>query len=93
MLRRLGQSLQIALPREIVQELHLHKDDYLDVRRMGTHIVLEPISLVPRGQAYFHTPEWQKEEKKAEEDIQKGRVTHTKNAKELMQKLKGKRAL
>lgn len=40
------------------------------------------------GQEYFWTEEWQKEDAEADEDIKAGRVSKTKNVKELIQKLK-----
>jgi len=89
MLRKIGQNFQIALPREIVNRLHLHVNEYIDIQLLNQKIVLEPQILVPKEQAYFYTPEWQKDEKTAEEDIKKGRVTKTKNLKELRKKLDG----
>ena len=87
MLRKIGQSYQIAIPRQIVKRLGLKVHDYVDVRVTTRLIVLEPQVLVPKDQAYFYTPEWQKDERKAAEDIRKGRVTKTKHLKELFEKL------
>ncbi|MBU3933955.1 MAG: AbrB/MazE/SpoVT family DNA-binding domain-containing protein [Candidatus Omnitrophica bacterium] len=89
MLRKLGQNYQFALPKEIVTRLHLHINDYLDARVQGTKIILEPQIVIPKDQAYFYTPEWQKEETQAQEDIKKGRVTKTKGTKELFKELDG----
>jgi len=49
---------------------------------------MEPQMVIPKDQAYFYTSDWQKDEQKASEDIKKGRVTKTKNVKELFKKLK-----
>jgi len=87
MLRKLGQNYQIALPREVIKTLRLHINDYLDIRVKDKKIVLEPQLVIPKDQAYFYTPEWQKEEAEAHEDIKKGRVTKTKNTKELFKKM------
>ena len=87
MLRRIGQSYQVAIPRQISKRLGLKVDDYLDVRVENHRIILEPQVLVPKDQAYFYTPEWQVDEHKASEDIRKGRVTRTKSLKELFEKL------
>jgi len=89
MIRKLGQSYQVALPKEVVERLRLKVNDLLDVRTEAGKIILEPQIAVPKDQAYFYTPEWQKEEKKASEDIRKGRVTKTKNLKGLFKKLDG----
>ncbi len=87
MLRKLGQNYQIALPRQIVALLHLNLNDYLDIKVKDNKIVIEPQVMIPKDQAYFYTPEWQKEEIEAHEDIKKGRVTKTKNLKELFGEL------
>jgi len=87
MLRKLGQHYQIALPKEIVETLHLHINDYLDIKLEDNMIIIEPQLVIPKDQAYFYTPEWQKEEANAHQDIQKGRTTKTKNINELFEKL------
>lgn len=87
MLRKLGQNYQIALPVQIVKLLHLMANDYLDITVKDKKIILEPQAVIPKDQAYFYTPQWQKDEIKAEQDIKKGRVTKTKNLQELFKKL------
>ncbi len=87
MLRRLGRSYQIAIPKNVVAELGLAVNDYLDVRLESGKIVLEPQALVPRDQAYFFTRDWQEDEKKASQDIRKGRVTKTRSVEALIDKL------
>ena len=89
MLRKLGQNYQIALPKEVVKTLNLEANDYIDIRIEDNKIILEPQLVIPKDQAYFYTAEWQKEEATADEDIKKGRVTKTKNLKELFNKLDG----
>ena len=87
MLRKLGKSNQIALPKKILNNLKLKENDYLDVYVEDNKIILEPKILIPKEQAYFYTKEWQIDETAAEEDIKKRRVTKTKNLEELFQEL------
>ena len=87
MLRKLGQNYQIALPKEIVERLHLKVNDYLDIEIMDNKVVIEPQVLIPKDQAYFYAPEWRKEEAEAAKDVAEGRTTKTKNLKELFKKL------
>ena len=89
MLRKIGSNYQIAVPRELVKTLRLRVNDYIDIRVEDRKIVLEPQVFVPKDQAYFYTPEWQKEERTAHEDMEIGRVTKTKNLKGLFKKLDG----
>lgn len=88
MLRKIGQNFQIALPREVVKALYLQVNDYVDIGVKDNKIILEPQLVLPKDQAYFYTADWQKEEAEANEDIKAGRVTKTKNLKELFKKLK-----
>lgn len=55
----------------------------------GSKAILKPSLSIPRDQAYFYTPEWQKEELKANQDIKRKKawVTKTKSLKELLRKL------
>jgi len=48
---------------------------------------MEPQIVMPKDQAYFYTSQWQKDEAKAADDIKKGKVTKTKNTKELFKEL------
>lgn len=87
MLRKLGQNYQVAIPKEVIENLHLHINDYLDIKTENNKIILEPQVIIPKDQAYFYTPEWQEEEANATEDIKKGRVSKTKDLKELFKEL------
>lgn len=87
MLRKVGQNFQIAIPKEIVNALSLHINDYLDFEVKDNKIIMEPQVVIPKDQAYFYTSEWQKEDREAAEDIKKGQVTKTKNLKDLFKEL------
>jgi len=87
MLRKLGQNYQIALPREIAHLLKLRINDYLDIELKGNKIIIEPQMMVPKHQAYFYIPEWQKDEAEATNDIKQGKTTKTKNLKQLLKEL------
>ena len=69
-----GSKNQVTLPKEVVEGSHLSAGDPLEVTVEDGRIVLSPQVHVPKDQAYFWTPEWQAEEKAAEEDIAKGRL-------------------
>lgn len=87
MLKRVGQSLQVAIPKAMADRLGLHVNDYLDIRVEGLKIIMEPQVVVPKDQAFFYTKEWQEDEKKADDDIKKGRVTRSKNLQDLFRQL------
>lgn len=87
MLRKLGKSNQVAIPKNIMETLHLTVDDYLDIYIEDNRIILEPKVVIPKDQAYFFTEEWQRDEQLAEKDIQEKRVTKTTNLDELFEEM------
>jgi len=54
------------------------------------HIVLTPKKLIDASQAYFWTEEWQRGERKADEDIKAGRVKEFNSVAEALQYLEDK---
>ena len=87
MLRKLGKSNQVAIPKQIVSNFGLKQDDYLEIYVENNKIILEPKVLVPKDQACFFTEEWQEDERKAAKDIREGNITKTKNLKGLFKKM------
>ncbi|MBI4054738.1 MAG: AbrB/MazE/SpoVT family DNA-binding domain-containing protein [Elusimicrobia bacterium] len=49
MLRKIGSSYQVALPREVVRRLKLKPQDLLEIRIQGGKIVMEPQVSVGRS--------------------------------------------
>ena len=85
-LRRNG---QITLPSEVRRRMHASEGDvFVAEVRTPDEIVLRKKSLVDASQAYFRTDEWQRGEREAQEDIQRGRVKRFRSAKALISDLK-----
>ena len=59
MLRKLGKNYQIAIPREIIRDLGLKQEDYMDLYISENKVILEPKVLIPKDQAYFYSEQWQ----------------------------------
>lgn len=91
MLKKVGVNGQITIPKEFMKKLGLHHDDLIDIHIENSKLIVEQKMAIPKDQAYFFTPEWQKDEKEAEEDIKAGRVTKTKDLEELFDILDGKK--
>ena len=90
-LAKLTSSGQVSLPKEIRTKANMQPGDFVEVE-LGEegHIILTPKKLVDSNQAYFWTEEWQKGERKADEDIRTGRVKRFKSAAEAVEHLEGK---
>ena len=82
-LTKLTSGGQVTLPKEIRTKTNMQPGDFVEVKLDEEgRIVLTPKKLVDASQAYFWTEEWQKGERKADEDIKAGRVKRFKSAAE-----------
>lgn len=88
MVGRIQKNFNLTLPKTIRARLHLDTGDFITFIILKEGILLKPKKLIDSTQAYFWTKEWQKEELEAEEDIKAGRVSKTKNVKQLIRQLK-----
>ena len=65
----------MTIPHEFVEALNLKEDDTIQYRLEDGKIVFVPMISIPKDQAWFWTEEWQKEERKVEQQIREGRLT------------------
>lgn len=72
---KVSQKYQITLPDEAFKKLGIKSGDFLDARVQDDALILVPSKLVPRDQAWFWSPEWQRGEREADEDIVDGRLS------------------
>lgn len=71
---KIGKKHQITIPKEVFEKLNLEEGEYLEVKAEEGKVVLVPQQLVPKDQAWFWQKEWQKKERKADEDIGEGKL-------------------
>jgi AbrB family looped-hinge helix DNA binding protein len=90
-LTRLTSGGQITLPKKIRDKTNIQPGDFVEVNldKEG-RIVLIPKKLVDADQSYFWTEEWQKGERKADEDIKSGRVKKFKSSADAVKYLENK---
>lgn len=87
MLTKLRGKSQITLPIEIVKQLNLNPGDNLDITIEDDKIIVKPVLIIDRSQAWFWSKEWQQKELEVEEDIKADRIHHAKDVNELIRKL------
>jgi AbrB family looped-hinge helix DNA binding protein len=81
---------QVTVPKEIRLRTNMEPGDFVEVSLDEEgHIILTPKKLVDASQAYFWTEEWQKGERKADEDIRAGRVKQFESAADAVKYLEG----
>lgn len=64
----------LTLPAEVREQLGLREGDQVEFTVDDDQLVITPVRVVPRSQAWFWTPEWQAAEQEADADRAAGRV-------------------
>ncbi len=85
---KIRDNSQITIPKNIMDKLDLKKGDTISIELRDDEIVLKPVVIIDKSQAWFWKKDWQKEEKEAEEDIKAGRVKTFHNTDDLRKDLK-----
>ena len=87
MIVQLRNRSQVTIPSEIIKKLQLKNGDNIDVTLEDNKIVIKPVLIIDRDQAWFWSKAWQKEELEVESDI-KSEKTYTANGvSDLMEQL------
>jgi AbrB family looped-hinge helix DNA binding protein len=84
MITQIRGKAQLTIPKEIIKQLNLKTGDHINVEIENGTLVLKPVVMIPKEQAWFWSKEWQAGEKEAEADIKAGRITEEMDVKETM---------
>jgi len=87
MLVNLKQKSQLTIPKGFVKRLKLRIGDKLEIEEMEGKLVITPVVVVPKDQAWFYSPEWQKKEQEVDKQKKEGKVHKASSKKELFKKL------
>jgi antitoxin MazE len=72
-LTKVTRNGQVTIPAQLRRAVDIELGDYIEVTVQGDGLLLTPKKLIDKSQAYFWTEEWQKGERRADEDIKAGR--------------------
>jgi len=78
---KVARNYQITLPREIREKCNLKEGDLVNFEIRDSEIVLNPVCVVKKDQAFFFKPGWQGMVKKSEEEIKRGSCKTYRSAK------------
>lgn len=87
MLVEFKQKSQVTIPNEIVKKLELKAGDKLDIKEEDGRLIITPVVVIPKDQAWFYSPAWQAMEKKVDKQKEEGKVHSANNAEELFKDL------
>jgi AbrB family looped-hinge helix DNA binding protein len=85
---RIGAKRQVTIPSRISRALRLKKGDHLMMRLAGGRVEMIPVSLIPKDQLWFWTPEWQAKEREVDEALARGEFKEASTVEELLKELK-----
>ena len=71
---KIQNKYQITLPKAVRESFDLKIGDYIEIDKNDGNILLRPVSVIPKDQRYFHTPEWRKMETEADKDVEEGDI-------------------
>ncbi len=71
---RVGVRHQVTIPSYVAKKLRIEEGSFLEVSEKNGCIVFSPQIVVSREDAWFWSPEWQKMEREADEDMAAGRI-------------------
>jgi antitoxin MazE len=81
MLMEFKQKSQVTIPKDFVKKLNLKAGDKLDVEVEDGRLIITPVVIVPKDQAWYYSPKWQAMEREVDQQIQAGKI-HTVDSKE-----------
>jgi AbrB family looped-hinge helix DNA binding protein len=76
---KVQRNFQVTLPASVRKKIRLKVGDLVRIEATEDGILLRPVEMVDRAQAWFWSGRWQAEERNVEEDIHKGRLKTSKN--------------
>ena len=87
MITQIREKSQITIPKDLIKKLNLKIGDNIDINIENDKIVIKPVVIIPKAQAWFWSKEWQQGESQAEKDIENGRVERFNSTQELFEDL------
>jgi antitoxin MazE len=87
MITQLRPRSQITLPNDVVKKMKLQEGDNLEIEIEDDKIIIKPVIVIDRSQAWFWSKEWQKKELEVDKQKNEGKIRKASNKKALFEKL------
>jgi antitoxin MazE len=87
MITQLRRRSQITLPSDVVKKMRLQEGDNLDIAIEEDKIVIKPVIVIDRSQAWFWSKDWQKKELEVDKQKKGGKIQKVSDKKDLFDKL------
>lgn len=84
---------QITIPSALSKELGIKSGDHVEVAREGDRLVVKPVLVIDKSEAWFYSKQWQAKERQVDKSIAKGETEGPfDNAKEAIAHLRKKKS-
>ena len=80
-------NAQVTIPKEIREKVKLKEGDLIDFAVKDGCIIIVPKKVIDANQEWFWTTEWQKKEREADEELEKGEYEEFDNVEDLIRDL------
>ena len=71
---KIQRNYQVTIPSDIRKKARLRVGDVVEFEMRDDGILLKPMQLIEKSQAWFWTREWQEEERQVDEDVRQGNL-------------------
>ncbi len=86
---KVARHFQITIPREIRKLCKLREGDLVNFEIRRGEIVISPVCMIKKDQAYFFSRKWQKAIAVSEKEVRQGRHKSYKSARDLERDIEG----
>jgi len=87
MLVNLKQKSQVTIPKPLVDKLKLRPGDKLEFTLEDDKIIIKPVLVIDRSQAWYWSKEWQAGEREVDKEIKEGKIYTADSEEELFKGL------
>lgn len=87
MLVNLKQKSQVTIPKPLVDKLKLRPGDKLEFTLEDDKIIIKPVLVIDRSQAWYWSRKWQAGEREVDKEIKEGKIYTADSEEELFKDL------
>ena len=84
---QITEKSQITIPKDLIKKLNLKIGDNIDIDIEDDKIIIKPVIIIPKAQAWFWSKEWQQGENQPEKDIENGQAKKINTSQEVFEDL------
>jgi len=84
---KVSKKFQVLIPREIRDKLAVKKGDTVELQVRKGKIILTPVGVIPKAEAWYWSDQWQTKVKGSAKDLERGKARSYKSVAQLRKDL------